>query len=92
MKRGMAESEGGMMSVAFRNGVYWKEQCKFCRNGRCCKYRESVELLQARLNVVELESKGCYGSLSFWCDYYAEDDVAVTDMIREHCESERKEP
>lgn len=55
---------------AFRGGVYWKDQCKFCKNGMFCKYKERVELVKARLEVVELESRDCYGILSFWCDYY----------------------
>lgn len=67
----------------FRRSVYWKEQCDFCANRRFCKYSESVELLQARLRVVELETSGCYGSLSFWCDYYDEDTQAVKDRIAE---------
>ena len=72
------------MSNAFKKTVWWKEQCKFCKNCAFCKYRESVELLQARLHVVELETSGCYGTLSFWCDYYVEDEKAVNDAFMEH--------
>lgn len=70
------------MSV-FKGNVYWKEQCDFCENRMFCKYRDAVELLQARLLVVELETKGCYGTLSFWCDYYCEDKQKVKDMKKQ---------
>ena len=59
---------------AFKNCVYWKEQCDYCENRMFCKYQNSVELLQARLKVVELETGGCYGTLSFWCDYFKVDE------------------
>lgn len=71
--------------TSYKGSVYWKEQCKFCENSRFCKYRDKVELLQARLNVVELETKGCYGTLSFWCDYYSEDGQKVADASRAEC-------
>lgn len=71
---------------AFKGTVYWKEQCMFCKSWMCCKYRGEVELLMARLQVVELESHGCYGSLSFWCDYYQENPEAIEDRAKEHCE------
>lgn len=64
---------------AFKDRVYWKEQCNYCENRVLCKYRDEVELLQVRLLVVELETKGCYGTLSFWCDYYREDKQKVKD-------------
>lgn len=64
---------------AFKGSVYWKEQCGFCYNRMFCKYEDAVKLLRARLLVVELESEGCYGTLSFWCDYYREDTEAVKE-------------
>ena len=69
------------MSGAFKGQVYWKEQCKFCVNSMYCKYRDAVELLQAKLKVVELETDGCYGTLCFWCDYYRE-DAELVDSIQ----------
>lgn len=65
---------------AYKGDVYWKEQCHFCKNRMFCKYWDAVKLLQARLFVVELETKDCYGTLSFWCDYYHEDEQKVKDM------------
>ena len=62
---------------SFKDGVYWKEQCDYCLNRMYCKYRDSVELLQARLKVVDLETSGCYGTLSFWCDYFKADEEWV---------------
>ena len=47
---------------------------------------DAVELLQARLLAVELETKGCYGTLSFWCDYYREDEQKVKDMKKQDSE------
>lgn len=47
-----------------------------------CKYRRAVDLLMARLHVIELESQGCYGSLAFWCDYYQEDTEAVKEASK----------
>lgn len=67
---------------AFKDGIYWKEQCDFCENRMLCKYRDAVDLLQARLLVVELETKGYYGTLSFWCDCYRE-DKKVKDMKKQ---------
>lgn len=67
---------------AFKDNVYWKEQCDYCTNRMFCKYRDSVELLIARLKVVELETSGCYGTLSFWCDYYREDEQKVKDVMK----------
>ena len=71
------------MSGAFKGQVYWKDQCRFCVNSMYCKYRESVELLQARLKVVELETSGCYGTLCFWCDYYRE-NTEWLEAVREN--------
>ena len=71
------------MSGAFKGSVYWKEQCDFCVNRMFCKYSGQVELLQARLHVVELQTKGCYGTLSFWCDYYREDEQKVKDIKKQ---------
>ena len=68
---------------AFKGSVYWKEQCDFCKNRTFCKHRDAVDLLKARLHVVELETKGCYGTLSFWCDYYFEDKQKVKDMKKQ---------
>ena len=68
---------------AFKGNVYWRNQCEFCKSYMCCKYRGPVELLMARLKVVELESHGCYGSLSFWCDYYQENEAAVAEYRKE---------
>lgn len=65
---------------AYKGSVYWKEQCNFCEKRVFCKYRDAVKLLQARLLVVELETEGCYGTLSFWCDYYYEDEQKVKNM------------
>lgn len=72
--------------TSHRGSVYWKDQCGFCENSMLCKYRDEVELLQARLNVVELETTGCYGTISFWCDYYSEDGQKVADAARAECE------
>ena len=72
--------------TVFKGSVYWKDQCKFCKSWMCCKYREAVELLMARLLVVELESANCYGSLSFWCDYYQENPEAIKDQAKERGE------
>ena len=63
--------------MTFKGNVYWKDQCKFCKGNMLCKYRHSVDLLMARLRVIELDTQGCYGSLAFWCDYYQEDAEAV---------------
>ena len=62
---------------SIKDGVYWKEQCDYCINHMYCKYRDSVELLQAKLKVVDLETSGCYGTLSFWCDYFKADEERV---------------
>lgn len=67
---------------SFKGSVYWKNQCEFCRNRMFCKYSGNVELLQARLHVVELQTSGCYGTLSFWCDYYNEDAQAVKEKLK----------
>lgn len=71
---------------ATRNNVYWKEQCSFCTNRMFCKYKGQVELLMARLHVVELQTEGCYGTLSFWCDYYREDEQRVQYMASQRGE------
>lgn len=68
---------------SFKDGVYWKEQCNYCTNRMYCKYRDSVELLQARLKVVDLETSGCYGTLSFWCDYFKADEEWVKENQQE---------
>ena len=70
----------------FKGNVYWKDQCRFCTNRMFCKYGDAVELLQARLKVVELETVGCYGTLTFWCEYYKEDSEWVREYNKEHME------
>jgi len=65
--------------MTFKGNVYWKDQCKFCKGHMLCRYRRAVELLMARLRVIELETQDCYGSLAFWCDYYQEDAEAVKE-------------
>ena len=67
---------------SFKGNVYWKDQCQYCKNHMFCKYSESMNLLLARLHVVELETKGCYGTLSFWCDYYWEDEELVKELSK----------
>lgn len=69
--------------TAFKGSVYWKDQCKFCKSWMLCQHRKAVELLMARLRVVELESENCHGSLSFWCDYYQENPEAIKDQVKE---------
>lgn len=71
---------------AFRGTVYWKDQCNFCKGNTLCTYSYSVNLLMARLRVIELETQGCYGSLSFWCDYYQENPEAIKDRAKERGE------
>ena len=69
---------------AFKDEVYWKEQCRYCVNGMFCKYRDAVELLEARLKVVDMETSGCYGTLSFWCDYFkADEDKVKSEQVCE---------
>lgn len=71
---------------AFKGTVYWKDQCKFCKSWMLCEHRNAVELLMARLRVVELESSNCYGLLSFWCYYYQENPEAIKDRAKERGE------
>ena len=65
--------------MIFKGNVYWKDQCKFCKGNMLCKYRRAVDLLMARLHVIELEMQDCYGLLAFWCDYYQENTEAVKE-------------
>lgn len=70
--------------MTFKGNVYWKDQCKFCKGHMLCRYRRAVDLLMARLRVIELETQDCYGSLAFWCDYYQED----AEVVKEASEKE----
>ena len=55
-----------------KHWVYWPEQCKYCLNRHNCEYEIRVkEYIQLLRNV---SHKGCYGSLSWWCDYYIIDE------------------
>ena len=67
--------------MIFKGNVYWKDQCKFCKGHMLCKYSQAVDLLMARLHVIELETQGCYGSFAFWCDYYQEDAEVVKEVL-----------
>ena len=61
---------------AFKDGVYWREQCNYCRNadiGIGCKYQHKTRLAIKRLEIAEADSDGCYGTWSFWCDYFKAD-------------------
>lgn len=52
--------------------VYYKEQCEYCKNRVNCSYKEKVKTYIQELE--NLDSKGIYGSTSFWCDYYNLDE------------------
>lgn len=54
--------------------IYWKEQCDFCLNRENCEYKEKVK--QHMQKIDSLDSKGIYGTTSFWCDYYNLDEDA----------------
>lgn len=69
--------------MTFKGNVYWKDQCQFCEGNMLCRYRRAVDLLMARLRVIELETQDCYGSLAFWCDYYKENPEAIKDREKE---------
>ena len=61
----------------FKDGVYWVEQCDYCKDNAMCKYQRDVRFSIKRLQVAEFDSKGCYGTLSFWCDYFRVDSDKV---------------
>ena len=48
--------------------VYFKEQCDYCLNRHNCEYTKKVKKYIENLDA--LDSKGIYGTTSFWCDYY----------------------
>lgn len=54
--------------------IYWKEQCDFCLNRENCEYKEKVKQYMQKID--SLDSKGIYGTTSFWCDYYNLDEDA----------------
>ena len=65
---------------AFKDGVYWREQCDYCsffNDGIGCKYQRSTRLAIKRLEIAEADSDGCYGTWSFWCDYFKADEELV---------------
>ena len=70
---------------AFKDEVYWRDQCDFCIHRLFCKYRDAAELLLARLKVVDMETRGCYGTISFWCDYFEVDEGAVNESRKHDC-------
>lgn len=51
-----------------RYWVYYKEQCNYCSNRDICDYKEKVN--QYIKELENLDSRGIYGTTSFWCDYY----------------------
>ena len=52
--------------------VYYKEQCQYCKNRVNCEYKEKVKKYIKDLE--NIDSKGIYGTTSFWCDYYVIDE------------------
>lgn len=42
---------------------------------------KNVELMRAKLHVIELECTECCGTLSFWCDFFQEDPVSIQTQI-----------
>ena len=62
---------------AFKDGVYWKEQCDYCCNFNACTYQRRTQLAIKRLEIAEADSDGCYGTWSFWCDYFKADEERV---------------
>ena len=64
--------------------VYYKEQCKDCKNQENCEYTQKVQELINHLDVVEKQYKGVYGTLNWFCDYYILDkDIYLKNHIGE---------
>lgn len=58
--------------VNMKYWIYWPEQCVYCINRKDCNYKEKVNNYISK--IVNIEDKGIYGSLSWWCDYYLIDE------------------
>ena len=63
--------------------VYYKEQCEYCKNCKECQY---IEKVQKYLEEIEnLDSRGIYGTTSFWCDYYNLDEELYWQKNQGEC-------
>lgn len=53
---------------AFKDNVYWPDQCKYCISSGICPYF-GVSYFIKLLESIPWPEK-CYGTLSFWCDSF----------------------
>lgn len=70
---------------AFKDGVYWRNQCDFCIDGNgFCGAIRATKLLVKRLEIAEADSPGCHGTVTFWCDYFrADEDKVKSEQVCE---------
>ena len=61
-----------MSNENFKPYVFWREECDLCTRRGKCEYEADVRDYKERLDAVP--GKGCYGSLSFKCDYFQCDE------------------
>ena len=54
--------------------IYWKEQCRYCKNSADCKYKKKVMKYIEALSSVDSLADGIYGSTKFECDYFVVDE------------------
>ncbi len=63
--------------------IYWKEQCQYCKNRINCEYIEKIN--NYINNLSQVDDKGCYGSLSFKCDYFIFDKELYNEKNPGEC-------
>lgn len=67
--------------------IYWKEQCKYCKNNARCSDIDTVQKLIEHLASVEAQYIGICGSLKWECDYWKFDgDKYMSDCMKRECE------
>lgn len=54
--------------------IYWKEQCKYCKNRENCEYKKKVSKYIEALASLENLADGVYGTTKFTCDYNVIDE------------------
>ena len=67
--------------------IYWKEECKYCKNQEDCKYKKQMTEFKERLHNMEKSEKGIYGRLRFNCDYFVFDEKNTGKIIWKREES-----
>ena len=67
--------------------IYYKDQCKYCKNQNNCEYTQKTQELMEHLAFIEHQHKGVYGTLKWTCDYfYFDEDKYYKDNMGENLE------